>query len=362
LPVTKAPPTIIAITPTPIDPQPGLTQSAEVTAAPVEPTSTPTQLPSSASLTSTFYERQGNNNCGPASLSIYLHYYGWKGDQKDIAAELKSKSEDRNINVEELVHYARNYAGWLNTEYRVGGDLNLIRAFLANGIPVMVESGIVQDETYWPNDDKWAGHYLFINGYNDATQTFVTQDTFFGPDKTVTYTNLESNWQEFNHVYIVIYPPDLEETVKELMGDNWDKDTNRENALEKAREMTELEPKNAYHWFNLGSNLVYFEDYGGAAEAYDEARNIGIPQRMLRYQFGPFLAYFNSLRTDDLITIAKYAVNITPTAEEAHLWLGWGYFRKGDRVAAEAEFRKALQQNVNYADAKYALNYLATTP
>ena len=71
-----------------------------------------------------------------------------------------------------------------------------------------------------------------------------------------------------------------------------------------------------------------------AAKAYDQARKVGLPQRMLRYQFGPFLAYFHSLRTDDLLTLTEYALKITPNSEEAMLWRGWGLFRLGKRDEA----------------------------
>jgi tetratricopeptide (TPR) repeat protein len=224
----------------------------------------------------------------------------------------------------------------------------------------MVEESFHSDKKYWPSDDLWAGHYLFINGYNDSTGSFVAQDTYYGPDMAVSYTELEKNWQSFNHVFIMIYPPEKEETVKEILGDDWDVDKNRQHALDRALAATKREPNNTYNWFNLGSNLVYFERYGEAAAAYDRARELGFPQRMLRYQFGPFIAYFNSLRTDDLMTIAKYAAGITPNSEEARLWLGWAHFRKGDREAAYSEFRKALNENENYLDAQYALNFLAS--
>jgi tetratricopeptide (TPR) repeat protein len=356
-PVTEAP-----LTTTPTPPRETATPAGRTTQAsptPLPPTATPTQLPSSVSLPAPAYEKQGMNNCGPTALSTYLRYYNWKGDQYSIADILKSKPEDRNVNVEELVYYVRNYAGWLNVEYRVGGDINLLKTYLANGIPIVIEESMKIDQSYWPNDDLWAGHYLFINGYNDATQTFVSQDTYYGPNLAVSYDQLEKNWQGFNHVYIVMYLPEQEETVKAIMGDNWDKDTNRKNALADAEAATKTEPKNAFHWFNLGTNLVYFDRYSEASVAYDQARQIGIPQRMLRYQFGPFMAYFNALRTDDLITISKYAIQITPNSEEAHLWYGWGLFRSGDRQAALSEFNKSLSLNQNYADAQYALTYLA---
>ena len=59
------------------------------------------------------------------------------------------------------------------------------------------------------------------------------------------------------------------------------------------------------------------------------------------------------------MTIAKYAVNITPNSEEARLWLGWAYYRSGDRSAALSEFKKALYYNESYPDAIYALDFLA---
>jgi tetratricopeptide (TPR) repeat protein len=155
----------------------------------------------------------------------------------------------------------------------------------------------------------------------------------------------------------MIYPPEKETTVKSILGDEWDVDVNRQKALDDATAATVNDPSNSYSWFNLGTNLVYFDRYGEAAAAYDKARQIGFPERMLRYQFGPFIAYFNALRTDDLLTITKYAINITPNSEEAHLWYGWAQYRLGDKKTAISEFRKAMELNVNYVDAQYALDY-----
>ena len=75
---------------------------------------------------------------------------------------------------------------------------------------------------------------------------------------------------------------------------------------------------------------MYFERYREAAEAYDRARELGLPQRMLRYQFGPFFAYFHTRRMDDLKSLTEYALQITPNSEEALLWQGWMLFRNGD--------------------------------
>lgn len=343
---TLKPPSELSATPTPLE-----------SPTPLPPTVTPTAMPASTVLQPPKYEKQTMNNCGPATLAEYLRFYGWDGSQKSVADVLKPDPADRNVNVEELVYFVRNNAGWLNIEYRVGGKISTLKTLIANGIPVMIEESFHNDTSFWPNDDLWAGHYLFVNGYNDSTQSFVAQDTYYGPDMAIAYSELESNWQSFNHVFIMIYPPEKETTVKSILGDEWDVDVNRQKALDDATAATVNDPSNSYSWFNLGTNLVYFDRYGEAAAAYDKARQIGFPERMLRYQFGPFIAYFNALRTDDLLTITKYAINITPNSEEAHLWYGWAQYRLGDKKTAISEFRKAMELNVNYVDAQYALDY-----
>ncbi|NPV56897.1 MAG: hypothetical protein HPY76_09560, partial [Anaerolineae bacterium] len=103
---------------------------------------------------------------------------------------------------------------------------------------------------------------------------------------------------------------------------------------------------------------VYFESYIQAALAYDTARQLGLPQRMLRYQFGPFLAYFHTSRNDDLLTLTDYALEITPNSEEALLWRGWALYRASDRAGAAESFQRALDAHPGYEDAIYGLNFL----
>jgi tetratricopeptide (TPR) repeat protein len=79
---------------------------------------------------------------------------------------------------------------------------------------------------------------------------------------------------------------------------------------------------------------------------------------MLRYQFGPFFAYFHTGRIADLMALAKYALQRTPTSEEALLWQGWGYYRLGKTKDAIDDFQAALEQNPNYGDAQYALDFV----
>lgn len=334
------------------------TQTATPIQATPMPTLTSTPLPESVLLDAPAYELQDINNCGPATLTMYLRYYGWEGDQFSVSDVIKPIPQDRNVNVEELDYYVKNYAGWLQTIYRVGGDIDLIKKLVAARIPVMIEEAFYFEESFWPNDDLWGGHYLLITGYDDQKQAFIGQDSFKGANQWNTFTEVDQKWQAFNRVYTLIFLPEQEAIVKSILGDSWDADINRNLALETAKKETVSDPENVFTWFNLGSNYVYFEEYDLAAQAYDHARELGWPQRMLRYQFGPLLAYFHSLRTDDLMALTEYALERTPNSEEALLWQGWGLYRQGDSLAAISAFEEALNAHPEYLDAQYAINFV----
>lgn len=322
----------------------------------------PTPLPANVQLTPSAHEVQGPNNCGPATLAMYLRYYGWEGDQYDISDEVKPVSADRNVNVDELEYYIRNFAGWLHTVFRVGGTIERVKELVAAGFPVMVEKGHIIEIDYLFNDDYWNGHYALVTGYDDATQEFIFQDSYNGPDQRMGYVEFDEFWQQFNRVYILVYLPEQEPQVQQLLGADWEEDANRENALATAEAETVADPDNAYTWFNLGMNQVYFEQYGAAATSFDQARTIGLPMRMLRYQFGPFFAYYNSNRMDDMEQLVDYALEITPNSEDVLLWRGWTLYREGDLNGAIDQFRIAQAANPNSFYVEQALTFMGETP
>lgn len=326
------------------------------------PQFTPTPLPASVRLTPAAHEVQGPNNCGPATMTMYLRYYGWEGDQYDISDEVKPVSADRNVNVDELIYFTSNWAGWLKSTYRVGGDIELLKQFLAAGIPVMVEKGHIIMIDYLFNDDHWNGHYALVTGYDDAAQAFIFQDSYNGADQQMGYAEFDEFWQQFNRVFILLYLPEQEETVKGVLGADWDEDANRQNALVAAQAEIDADAQDAYAWFNLGMNQVYFEDYGAAASSFDQARSIGLPMRMLRYQFGPFFADYNTNRLDDLEQLVDYALQITPNSEDVLLWKGWLFYKRGDINGATEQFRLAYEANPKSIYVEQALNFLGVTP
>ena len=361
---TAIPNTPVAVANIPSPTSPVVTPTLELIATAVPPTATLAPPPPQALLASPPYEKQTANNCGPATLSMLLNMVGWSGSQKDISDVIKPVNGDRNVNPEEMAYWVRNFAGWLRIEYRVGGDIPTLKRLISSGYPVIVEgtTSLNPDDTGWPDDDLWAAHYLLLTGYDDATQTFIAQDAYRGPDKTIPYEQLEAEWKPFNYVYMVVYLPEKEPELQTLLGSNWDPDLNRQNALTIAQAATVNDPSDAFAWFNLGSNLVYFDRYFEANDAYDKARELGLPQRMFRYQFGPFIANFQSNRTEDLLALTEYALQRTEMSEEAWLWHGWGLYRNGDTSGAVEDWRRALSVRPGYEDALYALSFVGATP
>jgi hypothetical protein len=360
---TAIPNTPVAVANIPTATSPA-TPTLELIATAIPPTATLAPPPAQALLASPPYEKQTANNCGPAALSMLLHMVGWSGSQKDISDVIKPVNGDRNVNPEEMAYWVRNFAGWLRIEYRVGGNIETLKRLIAAGYPVIVEAttSLNPDDTGWPDDDLWAAHYLLITGYDDATNTFIAQDAYRGPDKTIPYEQLEAEWKPFNYLYMVVYLPEKEPELQTLLGSNWDPDLNRQNALATAQAATVTDPSDAFAWFNLGSNLVYFERYFEANDAYDKSRELGLPQRMFRYQFGPFIANFQSNRTEDLLALTDYALQRTEMSEETWLWHGWGLYRNGDTNGAVEDWRRALSVRPGYEDALYALNFVGAAP
>lgn len=317
------------------------------------PSPSPTQIPESVLLSGIRHEWQSFNNCGPANLAMALTYWGWVGDQRDTRAFLRPHPDDYNVMPEEMVRFVEEETD-LKVLLRVGGDLDILKRLVAAGYPVIVEKGL------HPTGDWWMGHYVVVSGYDDARARFTTQDSLVMPDYPVPYEIFSDHWwRDFNYVYLLIYPPEQEAQVLELLGPQADPEYNLRHALELAeREIQSLSGRDLFFaWYNKGASLVGLGQYQAAAEAFDRAfvlyseiQEKDRPWRIYWYRIEPYAAYYHSGRYQDVINLANTTLAWLSKGglEESYYWRGLARNATGDKERAVADLQNALVFNPNF--------------
>ncbi|MBM4423467.1 MAG: hypothetical protein FJ030_08750 [Chloroflexi bacterium] len=358
-------------------------QTPNPTTQPPSPTLIPIvyELPASISLSGARYEPQLYNNCGPATLTAALVYWGWRGAepdpdndltwthledvrwQREVAAAIKPKQSDKNVMPYELGNFAEEYAG-LKYIIRYGGDVDMIRRFVANGFPVIIERGF-REEEHGQSGQGWEGHYGLITGYDDSARRFITQDSFKGVNYVRDYDLVVRDWRDFNYLYLILYSPDRESEALALLGPDADVTANLNNALVKAQAEAaqSTDPADlAFDWFNVGTSLQLLGRNDDAALAFDQARSYNtLPYRMLWYQTFMYKAYFYSERYQEVIDLANVTLQ-TPGLEESHYWRGWAHHEFGDLDRAAADMRAALDAHPDWDQALSVLAEWGVSP
>lgn len=333
-----------------------------------EPTFTPTPepLPESVVLEGMGVIRQTFNNCGPANLTQVMNWYGSDLTQQQVAEYLKPNSEDRNVSPWQIVDYVNEQTfGQYEAELFYGGTLDMLKTFIANDIPVVVEKG------YELPNDGWYGHYLTLYGYDDEEEIFHTQDSYLGPwdgsGRTDTYENVNYYWQQFNYAFYVVYEPSQRELVERIVGPELlDPLTMWTAVAARAEEERKTDPDSPFIWFSLGSALTRLGEltgeqqyYEAGAQAFDQAREIGLPARMLWYQFRPYYAYNKVGRLQDVIDLADatLATQGGRNVEETYWHKGHALAGLGDIVGARDAYAQALEVNENFYPAQLSLDW-----
>lgn len=333
---------------------PTLTPTAATGAALTAPTES---AGTSVTLDGMSHEWQTWNNCGPATLSMALSYHGYEMGQAAIAASMRPNPEDKNVGPEELVAFARSQG--LAGMTRVNGDSAVLKRLLNAGFPVIVEVWLE------PEPGDGFGHYRLLTGYDDEAQRWIAHDSYVAEDLVnpngayegifVPYELLEQQWRVFNRTFVVLYSPDQQRLVNSALYGLANDTFMWYLTLARAQNELEKNPDDTFAWFNRGSALVALERYEEAAAAYDRAVAIGLPWRMLWYQFGPLEAYHETNRHQDVVSIAERTLATTVDIEELHYWRGVGLAALGNTEGARAAWSTALSLRAGYPEAEQAL-------
>jgi len=306
-------------------------------------------LPPSVKLDGVRHQWQTWNNCGPATITMATSFFGRKETQADAARFLKPNEEDNNVSPHELAAYARSVG--LEAEWRVGGDLTRLKQLLAAKIPVVVEVWIAPA----PND--WMGDYRLLVGYDDRAGQFSSFDSVTPPGSNLSqpYARFDEDWRVFNRTYIPIYTKEQAPVVVKILGMDRDDRVMYERALAAARREVLMTPEDGFAWFNVGSSLAALGRHLEAAQAFDKARAMRLPWRMLWYQFAPFETYLAVGRAEDVLSLTGVNLQRTTDLEESHFYRGKALQAQGKTAEARASFQAALKANAKFTLAQQAL-------
>jgi DNA-directed RNA polymerase specialized sigma24 family protein len=248
-----------------------------------------TQLPPMA-------DSLGWNNSGPLSLYTVLGFWSWQGQLLDILNDLQPDLQDLHVQPAEMVDFVSRQTN-LASLWRAGGDLPTLKLLLAGGYPVIIAHGFEDSD-----GEGWFAGYAVMHGYDE--QKGIVRLTKGIPgvetDKEVLFDDFMHLWRGLNFTFVVVYPPQQESRLTELLGPYADWNYGLENASRQgAAEITRLAGRDKFFAaFNHGASHAYLGEYQQAAAAFDQALLIymGLPDqerpwRIFWYEISPVLVY-----------------------------------------------------------------------
>lgn len=290
------------------------------------------------------------NNCGPATLSMLLSYYGINVTQKELGKKLRpyqnpqGNNDDKSVFLPELASAAETYG--MVTFYRPDGTIELLKTLIANDIPVIVETWL------HPNED--IGHYRLVRGFDDTRQEIIQDDSYQGPNLKFPYGQFLGMWQPFNYEYLVIVPKDKAQLVMAILGTDADIGSAWKNANSRAAAEISDNPNDIFAQFNLSVSGFYLGEYQKAVDSYQSVKP-KLPSRMLWYQPEPIEAYLKLKNYDKVFSLTENILTHNNVAySELYLLRGQADQALGKTAEAKQEFEKAYTYNVNSPAAKLA--------
>jgi tetratricopeptide (TPR) repeat protein len=317
------------------------------------PTPMPTlkPLPESKLLNNNYHIFQSFNNCGPASLSMYLSYYNINKSQEELGNELRpyqipgGDNDDKSVTLEELALKGQEYG--LVAFHRPNGNVGLIKNFINNDIPVLTRT--------WLHKSEDIGHYRIVKGFDDTTGEFIQDDSYQNHDLRYSYPEFNELWKKFNYEYLVLIPKDKEKIAQQILGEDLEPKKAWENAVKLSKEELSKNPDDIYAGFNLSVAYHNIGEFGQSIREFEKVHN-RLPFRTLWYQIEPIDSYYQVGDYQNVFEATDSIINNFNRAySEAYILRGQSYLKMGDRKSAKTEFEKAVFYNENLKKAQDAL-------
>lgn len=294
------------------------------------------------------------NNCGPATFSMMLAYFDISVSQDELGQKLRpwqnpqGINDDKSVTVAEIAEESKNYN--LIAYYRPNGDIQKLKFFLANDLPVLTRT--------WLKEDEDIGHYRVIRGFDETTKEIIQNDSLQGANLRFGYDEFLRLWQGFNYEYLVLVPPEKKEIAEAIIGAEIDEKVAWRNALKRAQAESAENSQNPYLIFNQSVAYYQLGQYQDAITAFERVEN-QLPSRMLWYQIDPIIAYQKQGNYDRVFRLTDAILNNQNRAfSELYIIRGESYKAQGQIDLARQEFEKAVLYNKNLKAAQQALEQI----
>lgn len=307
------------------------------------PTPTLPPLPSTKVLTGGTHVFQTFNNCGPASLSMALSYYGQAVSQQTLGNALRpfqrasGDNDDKSVTLAELAQKASEYG--YTTYHRPAGDTELLKQFVAHDMPVITRT--------WLKPGEDIGHYRVVIGYDETRGVLFQDDSLQGKNLAYSYADFDELWQAFNYEFLVLVPADKQEVAQQILGERADENAAWEHAYELSESQLQKDPSNMYAQFNQAVALFHLGKHQETVELYEKIES-SLPNRMLWYQIEPIMAYYKLGDYDKVLSISEQILNNQNRAySELHGLRAQIFQSRGQGELATDSFRLANQYNAS---------------
>lgn len=281
------------------------------------------------------------NNCGPASLSIALSYFGINISQKKLGDDLRpyqipgGDNDDKSVTLEELAEKSKEYD--LIPYHRPMGNLDLVKLFITYDIPIIART--------WTKPNEDIGHYRVVKGFDG--DAIIQDDSLQG--KNLRYSEKDFNviWKKFNFEYLVLVPKEKQEIAESILKEDLDPKVAWQKAARLAQGELEKHPDDVTARFNLSVAYANIGDFQKSVEEFEKVEN-KLSFRILWYQIEPIEAYFELGNYGRVLQITDKILNNHNRAfSELYILRAKVYKAQGKDELVEPELEKARLYNKN---------------
>ena len=274
---------------------------------------------------------QSFNNCGPATLSMALSYYGKTVSQETIGQKLRpwqnpaGINDDKSVFLNELAEEAKQYG--LIPYHRPNGSIELLKRAIAHNYPVIVRTFLHPDEDI--------GHYRIVRGYDDTTQQLIQDDSYQGPNLRFSYAEFLSMWKPFNYEYLILVPQGKESDASRVLGSDIDETAAWQHANSRAEKNLASNPDDIHAAFNKVTSEYRLGKVDEAIEQFEKIEPL-LSSRMLWYQTEPLEAYLSAGNYERVFTLSERILENNNLAySELYVLRGKAYLKLNDKQSAK---------------------------